>query len=199
MCTLDAVKCFDNIWHEGSFYKLVSRMSIKYWCLLLNWYKSMKATIGRNNEFSQFLNITKGTRQGRLLSPHLFNVFIDDLMRDLEGCPYGLRTRSLKITTAAYADDITLIASTQPDLQKRVEICYRYSCKWRFSFGPSKSKCIIMCKRSISLPQPDIWLGTSKLQFVDRVEIPGRVFSHNLSTQDHISSRMRSYVRNGYQ
>ena len=195
MCTLDAVKCFDNMWHEGLFYKLMSRMSIIYWRLLFNWYKSMRATIRLNNEFSQFLNITKGTRQGSVLSPHLFNVFIDDLMRDLEGCPYGLRIGSLKINTAGYADDITLIASTQPDLQKLADICYRYSCKWRFSFGASKSKCIIMRKRSISLSQPDIWLGTSKLQFVDRVEILGRVFSHNLPTQDHISSRMQSSRR----
>ena len=194
MYTLDDVKCFDNIWHEGLFCKLMSRMSIIYWRLLFNWYKSMRATIRLNNKFSQFLNITKGTRQGSVLSPHLFNVFID-LMRDLEGCPYGLRIGSLKINTAGYADDITLIASTQPDLQKLVDICYRYSCKWRFSFGPSKSKCIIMRKRSISLSQPDIWLGTSKLQFVDRVQILGRVFSHNLSTQDHISSRMQSSRR----
>ena len=78
MCTLDAVKCFDNIWHEGLFYKLMSRMSIIYWRLLFNWYKSMRATIRLNNEFSQFLNITKGTRQGSVLSPHLFNVFIDE-------------------------------------------------------------------------------------------------------------------------
>ena len=166
-----------------------------YWRLSFNWYKSMRATIRLNNEYSQFLNITKGTRQGRVLSPHLFNVFIDDLMRDLQGCPYGLRIGSLQINTAGYADDVTLIASTQLDLQKLVDICYRYSCKWRFSFGPSKSKCIIMRNRSMSLPQPDIWLGTSKLQFVDRVEILGRVFSYNLSSQDHISSRMQSSRR----
>ena len=76
----------------------------------------MRTTIRLNNDFSQFLNITKGTRQGSLFSPHLFNVFIDDLMRDVEGYPYGLRICSLKINTAGCADDITVIASTQPDL-----------------------------------------------------------------------------------
>ena len=45
------------------------------------------------------------------------------------------------------------------------------------------------------MSQPDIWLGTSKLQFVDRVEILGRVFSRNLSTQDHISSKMQNSRR----
>ena len=170
-------------------------MSIIHWRLLFNWYKSMRATIHLNDEFSQFLNITKGTRQGSVLSPHRFDVFRDDLMRDLEGCPYGLRIGSLKINTAGYADDITLIASTHPDLQKLLDICRWYSCKWRFSSGPSKSKCIIMGKSSIPSPQPDIWLGTSKLQFVDRVEILGRVFSHNLFSHDHISSRIQSSRR----
>ena len=54
---------------------------------------------------------------------------------------------------------------------------------------------ILYIYKIYSLPQPDIWLGTSKLQFVDRVEILGREFSHNLSTQDHISSRMQSSRR----
>ena len=50
MCTLDAFKCFDNIWHEGLIYKLWNRMDIVHWRLLHNWYKSMRATVLLNGD-----------------------------------------------------------------------------------------------------------------------------------------------------
>ena len=115
-------------------------------------------------------------QRGSMLSPYIFNIFIDELMENLESCPYGIRIGSLSLNTAGYADDITLIASTVTDLQQLVNICYHYSCKWRFAFWPSKSKCIKMYKRiSAPMESPDIWLGSNKLEFVSNVEIFGRV------------------------
>lgn len=204
LCTLDAVKCFDNIWHEGLFYKLVPRMDIIYWRLLFKWYKSLVAIIRLHVEINEVFDITKGTRQGIILLQHLFNVFMADLMRDLEWCPYGLRIGSLKIHTSGYAEDITLVASSATDLQQVVNMCYMYSCKWRFSFGPTKSKCIMMGNRSPISPsqpvmsQPVIWLGTSQLEFVEKVAILGRVFTCNLSSQEHISFRLQSSRRAMY-
>ena len=111
-----------------------------------------------NGEYSEFFSIvTKGTRQGSMLYLYLFNILIDELMENLESCPYGIRIGSLSLNTAGYADDITLIASTVTDLQQLVNICYHYSCQWRFVFGPLKSKCIKMYKRIYALMEsPDI-------------------------------------------
>ena len=191
MCTLDAVKCFYNIWHEGVFYKLWNRMDIVHWRLLYNWYKFMRVTVLLNVEYREFFSFTKGTRQGSMLSPYLFNIFIDELMENLESSPYGIRIDSLSLYTAGYADDITLIASTVTDLQQLVNICYHYSCKWRFVFGPFRSKCIKMYKRiSAPMESPDIWSGSNKLEFANNVDILGRVFSNNLSSQDHIDVRI---------
>ena len=107
----------------------------------------MRATMLLNGEYNEFFSVTKGTRQGSMLSPYLFNIFIDELMENLESCLYGIRIGSLSLNTAGYADDIALIASTMTNLQQLVNICYHYSSKWRFVFGPSKSKCIKMYKR----------------------------------------------------
>ena len=196
MCTLDAVKCFDNIWHEGLVNKLWNHMDIMHWRLLYNWYQSMRATVLLNGEYSEFFSVTKGTRQGSMLSPYLSNIFIDELMENLESCPYGIRIGSLSLNTA---DDNTLMARTVTDLQQLVNICYHYSCKWRFVFGPSKSKCIKMYKHiSAPMESPDIWLGSNELEFVNDVEILGRVFSNNLSSQDHIDIRIPNSRRAMY-
>ena len=105
-----------------------------------------------------------------MLSPYLFNIIIDELMDNLESCPYGICIGSSSLNTAGYADDITMIASTVTDLQQLVNICYQYSCKWRFVFGPFKSKCIKMYKRiSAPMESPNIWLACDKLEFVNNV------------------------------
>ena len=56
-----------------------------------------------------------------------------------------------------------------------------------------------MYKRiSAPMESPDIWLGSNKLEFVNNVEILGRVFSNNLSSQDHIDIRIRNSRRAMY-
>ena len=71
-------------------------MDIVHWRLLYNWYKSMRATVLLNGEYSGFSSVKKGTRPGSMLSSYLFNIFIDQLMENLESCPYGIRIGSLK-------------------------------------------------------------------------------------------------------
>ena len=48
------------------------------------------------------------------------------------------------------------------------------------------------------MESPDIWLGSNKLEFVNNVEILGRIFSNNLSSQDHIYIRIRNSRRAMY-
>ena len=48
------------------------------------------------------------------------------------------------------------------------------------------------------MESPDIWLGSNKLEFVDNVENLGRIFSNNLSSQDHIDIRIRNGRRAMY-
>ena len=82
-CSLDAEKCFDNIWHSGLLYKLWDKIKVEYWLLLHRWYSSSSAIIRWNNTNSNSFHISKGMKQGSILSPHLFNLFIYDLQTTL--------------------------------------------------------------------------------------------------------------------
>ncbi|CAL4256103.1 unnamed protein product, partial [Meganyctiphanes norvegica] len=92
-------------------------------------------------ELSCLFNITKGMRQGSILSPRLFNVFINDLLSSLKSNKNGVRIHDFKLSVIAYADDINLFSTTTTGLQKLMNICESYATKWRMKFNPTKTKC----------------------------------------------------------
>ena len=137
-CSLDAEKCFDTIWHTGLFYKLINVLPEPQWMFLYRWYNNLKATVKWNGQISPVFSVTRGTRQGSSLSPSLFNIFINDLLKELSSLQSGVKIGNDLYNSMAYADDITLLSSTVPGLQKLIDVCYNYSKTWRFCFGLKK-------------------------------------------------------------
>ena len=115
ICSLDAEKCFGTIWNEGLFYKLLDILPHSYWLFLYTWYKSMECIVQWNGSSSQPFKVYRGTRQGSILSPSLFNVFINDLLIELSSCTAGVRLDRDLCNSFAYADDITVIVLTTFD------------------------------------------------------------------------------------
>ena len=190
MCSLDAEKCFDSIWHDGLLYKLTSHMSTAHWRLLYQWYKSLCAIVRINGFYGNVFTVSKGTRQGSILSPYVFNIFIDNLLKELENSPCGLRVGKSKFNSLAYADDIELLATHVSDLQCLVDICYEYSVKWRFKFGENKSLFFIAGNKNVA-KDPNIILGSVSLKRVDRIDVLGKVFTSNGASTEHMLNRMK--------
>ena len=79
-------------------------------CLLRNLYAGQEATVTMGHGTTDWFQIGKGVRQGCILSPCLFNLYAEYIMRNtgLEGAQAGIKTAGRSINNLRYADDTTL-------------------------------------------------------------------------------------------
>ena len=137
--TLDAAKAFDRVWRNGLYLKLRPSMDPWIWKMFCKYYETSTACVELNGEVSQPFNISSGVKQGGILSPFLFNLYIDDLLKQCTGASLGALFNNVNVSIIAYADDLVLLSPLDSHLQKLLDICSAYGAKWKISFNPKKS------------------------------------------------------------
>ncbi len=97
MISLDAEKAFDKLWRDGLFYKLIKKLEKREWLILKRYYNISEAKIVCNNEYSNQFKIVTGVKQGGILSPFLFNMFIDELLECILNMNIGAKIGNMNI------------------------------------------------------------------------------------------------------
>ena len=84
-------------------------------CLLRNLYTGQEATVRTGHGTTDWFQIGKGVHQGCILSPCLFNIYAEYIMRiaGLEEAQAGINISGRNINNLRYADDITLMAESR--------------------------------------------------------------------------------------
>ena len=88
-------------------------------CLLRNLYASQEATVRTGHGRTDWFQIGKGVCQGCILSPCLFNLYAEYIMRNarLDEAQVGIKTARRNINNLIYADDTTLVAESKEELK----------------------------------------------------------------------------------
>ena len=196
VASLDAERCFDKIWHAGLLFKLMDVIPIHHWLFLCKWYNGLKAVVKWNSKYSHVFNVTRGTRQGSVLSPMFFNIFINDLLIQIDHSECGLKIGKTKVNGFAYADDITLLSSSITGLQRLINMCTSYADTWRFSFGAQKSKTMHIGHTKFRT-QPQWYLGepSNVISSVTELNLLGVIYSSSRKYDCHVSNRVSAARR----
>ena len=88
-------------------------------CFLRNLYAGQEATVGTGHETTDWFQIGKGVYQGCILSPCLFNLYAEYIMRNagLDEGQAGIKIARRNINNLRYVDDITLMAESEEELK----------------------------------------------------------------------------------
>ena len=142
MCTsvsLDSTKAFDKLWRSGLFYKLINKIDPTLWRAIYSYYKESKIIVKINNKTSKVYRTTEGCKQGGILSPHLFNFFIDELISICINLNVGAMINEINVSAVGYCDDIILLSPTKGHLDLLLNECNNYAKSWKIEFNALKS------------------------------------------------------------
>ena len=120
---LDYAKAFDCVDHTN-LWKIMKEMGIpdQLTCLLRHQYAGHKATVRTGHEITAWFQIGKGVRQGCILSPCLFNLYTEYIMRNtgLDEAQAEITITRRNINNLRYTDDTTLMAESEEELKSLV-------------------------------------------------------------------------------
>ena len=120
LCLIDYAKVFDCVDHN-KLWKIHKEIGIPdhFTCLLRNLYACQEATVRTRHGTTNWFQIGKGVCQGCILSPYLFNLYSEYIMRNagLDEAQGGIKIAGRNINNIIYAYDTTLMAESEEELK----------------------------------------------------------------------------------
>ena len=187
---LDASKAFDlvkydklfNCLKEQNICPLIMRM-------LITMYKFNNLNIEWGSKTSENIPMTNGVKQGGILSPILFNIYLMPLFTNIQNSGVGCYMGDCPAMIYGYADDIVILAPTIHALRKLILLCEKYSEEFNLKFNADKSMimCFINERINIDRSNINVHLNGKKLQMGDLYKHLGIEISNKNSLIDFTS------------
>ena len=158
---MDCTKAFDMCRFSTLFGRLLEKnippIVIRTLCYV---YENQHAWVKWGNARSTQFGMTTGTRQGSVLSPVLFLVYMDPLLQELRKLGVGCHVAGLYMGAIGFCDDLLLVSPTRDAMQLMLDTCERFAVKNNLLFSThpnpakSKTKAIFVCGRRKKLIKP---------------------------------------------
>ena len=143
-CFVDMAKAFDRVNRDILFIKLANiGVSGNMLESIKTLYAECKASVNVNGSYTDFFNITAGVKQGDVISPTLFSIFIDDLVKGIKQLDLGVEIdTNFQVSILLFADDIVLIAPNEVNLQLMLDYLAKWCVENRMEVNINKTKVI---------------------------------------------------------
>jgi len=198
---LDSSKAFDKVEYCKLFNLLLNRHIPPHIIrVLLNMYTGQQVNVLWNGVYSRKFPAVNGVKQGAIISPILFCVYLDTLLLELRKAGLGCHIGHWFAAALGYADDVVLLAPTARAMRSMLTICDRFASEFNVTFNGNKSKYIRFharnhcCARDSNAMLPHFVIGGHDIEKVLTWPHLGHILSANLSDDDDILARRNSFV-----
>ena len=146
VCFIDYEKAFDRVKH-GELIQMLESIGAdgKDIRMIENVYWNQKAAVKIDGEQSEWVEIKRGVRQGCVMSPDLFSLYGEFIMREAED-EGGLKVGGRSVNNIRYADDTVLIADSEEKLLSLLQRVHIASEEKGLSINVAKTECMVMTK-----------------------------------------------------
>jgi hypothetical protein len=178
VCFIDFSAAFDTVWRNALIYKLLrSNVSGKMISIIHNMYSLVSFSIKYNGKLTDNFDTSVGVKQGCILSPLFFNIFISDLPEifDINCDPVYLDNSP--VSCLMYADDLVILSKSASGLQHALDRLHEYCLKWKLVVNISKSNVMIFNKRGHHLLIFSFHYGANNIEIVKEYCYLGIIFT----------------------
>ncbi len=180
---VDFSKAFDTIPHSMLFYQLMSKgVHGKVLNVLRSMYASLESCVRTPGGITDSFKCSVGTRQGCMLSPCLFSLYVGELvtMLDEADCMGVYLNEEINIASLLFADDVAAGADTVGRLQKEIDVIANFCHKWGLQANLSKTK-VMVFRNGGPLRQNEKWFYNGvRLEVVSAYKYLGSMFTPKL-------------------
>jgi len=152
-----------------------------------NLYSHNQCCVNIQSMCTDWFSVSSGVRQGDSLSTTLFNIFINDLVDDINSLNLGVTCGNLQVSILLYADDIVLIADNETDLQKMLDQCTSWTEKWKLTVNTDKTKIMHIRKTRAPRTNLNFSLAGATLEKVKEYKYLGLVFNEHFDWNKTVS------------
>ena len=154
-CFVDFKKAFDSVPRDLLLRKILNMgISGRFFNILRNIYTTDKACVKMGQTRSDFFGLNIGVRQGCILSPLLFNLFISDLAKKFDTMEEKVQLGSISVNSLFWADDLVLFSETKEGLDRLLNTLEEYCRENELMINTKKTKCMIFEKTGRLMRRP---------------------------------------------
>ena len=159
---LDASKAFDRLVHAGLYIKLMSRNTpLLFLDIIISWYGELYCHVRWDDAYSKWFCIAAGVRQGGILSPDYYSLYVDDLVLLLMKLNVGCYIRNVFVLALLYADDMALLSPSLRGLQQLLSACEQFCKNWDICLNKKKvTEHVLQKAPKQSLQTDSEWAGS---------------------------------------
>ena len=155
VCFIDFTKAYDSVDHTLLLYQLYkNKIRGKFLSTIQQLYTNVKSTIKLSSTNTPWIDLTAGVKQGCILSPILFNLFLNPLTDTIDALQQGIPIYNHEneicnwLSTLLNADDLALISSSRHGLELQLEALYQWARQHKMIVNIKKSAVIIFGPKS---------------------------------------------------
>ena len=163
---LDATKAFDRV-HYCKLFKVMLQRKISPIVirLLMNMYTGQRLQVKWGSSVSDTFSVSNGVKQGGVLSPILFSLYVDGLMLKLKNNGIGCHLGNNYVGALAYADDITLLCPSIIGLRQMIKVCEEYANEYNILFNGAKSQLLMFKGRNCKPVYGNVYVNGTVVEY----------------------------------
>ena len=187
---IDFKKAFDRVWHDG-LWKVMRSYDFDEDLIqvISSLYSSATSAVLLGDTLGEFFRTSVGVRQGCILSPILFNIFLENIMQEaLQEHETTITIGGRKICNLRFADDIDLMGKSEHELQELTTKLDKAASNYGMEISSEKSK--ILVNSAQPTPSTKIVMNGEELEEVETFKYLGALINKEGTSTQEIKARL---------